>query len=245
EVQSEKYKDSNCKQYTCFDCRGKVMIRVDTVLSIAKVNIYHNCLHLQPDHCVKMLSKILEEIRKYMYLTTIELTNHLHRQEFDISKYLHKRIYYWKSIANKYQYQRYDDLFLSSCKLLKEYESQDFYKFLEIQDIESTSIAFTTPLLKNINDQNIKVTEAYIDITYKTACGRYELYSIIVYIKGAGFLIAYIFMDTTKSVNSSTSTEKCSQILESFLEHIKSYNIHPLFAFTNKDFAKINAISNV
>ena len=117
--------------------------------------------------------------------------------------------------------------------------------FLEIQDAESTSIAFMPLLLKDINDRNINVSKIYVDATYKIARERYELYSIIVDVEATGFPIAYHIIDTTKAVNSNTSTGTCSRILESFFGNIKSYNIHLLFAFTNKDFAEINAISNV
>ncbi|CAG8684963.1 3181_t:CDS:1, partial [Ambispora gerdemannii] len=98
---------------------------------------------------------------------------------FDISKYSSKCIYFWKSIAGRKLFQCYDDHVESACKLLNEYDSHGFHLYLDIKDSETTAIGFTTPLLNEIKNYGINITEIYLDATYKTARGHYELYGVI------------------------------------------------------------------
>ncbi|CAG8690292.1 2118_t:CDS:1, partial [Ambispora gerdemannii] len=126
-----------------------------------------------------MLNELREEINTHSHLTVVDLKNYLRHQRFDISKYSSKRIYFWKSIAGQKLFQRYDDHVESARKLLNEYDSHDFYLCLDIKDSEITAIGFTTPLLNEIKNYGINITEIYLDITYKIARGRYELYGVI------------------------------------------------------------------
>ena len=112
----------------------------------------------------------------------------------------------------------------SICRLLNEHRNQDFYKYLDLQDSESIAIAFITPLLKKINDLNIRVIKIYIDATYKTTHGRYELYSIVTDVDGASYPITYLVMDTTKAKDTDPSTGKRCIILEDFLAAFKVNN---------------------
>ncbi|CAG8685594.1 7938_t:CDS:2, partial [Ambispora gerdemannii] len=146
EAQSEEYKDSNRKRRTRYDCR---------------VDIYHKSLHLRPNLCIEMPDKLREEIKTHSHLTVVNLKNHLRRQRYNISKYSPKRIYFWKSIANQKLFQRYDDHIESACKLLTEYNSHDFHWCLDIRDSETTAISFTTPLLDEIQNYGINITEIY------------------------------------------------------------------------------------
>ncbi|CAG8652297.1 9660_t:CDS:2 [Ambispora gerdemannii] len=157
---------------------GKIVVRVNTALNITTVDIYHGSLHPRPDLSIEMLNELREEIKKYSYLTVVELKNHLRRHGFDISKYSPKRIYFWKSMAGQRLYQRCDNHVESARKLLNEYYNHDFRCCLDIKDSETIAIGFTTPLLEEIKNQGIKITEIYIDATYKTARGCYELYEI-------------------------------------------------------------------
>ncbi|CAG8677863.1 11632_t:CDS:2, partial [Scutellospora calospora] len=133
----------------------------------------------------------------------------------------------------------------STHRLLDEYRNQDFHKCLDLQDSESTAIAFITPLLKEINNLNICITEIYIDATYKTTRSHYELYSIIADVDGAGYPITYLIIDTTKAKDTDPSTGKRRIILEKFLVALKSHNINPQFVFTDKNFVEISAASNI
>ncbi|KAF0468863.1 ATP-dependent DNA helicase pif1 [Gigaspora margarita] len=245
EAQSENYKDSNRKRRTCYNCKGRITIQVDLVLNAVEVDIYHHSLHPHPDLCIEMPNELQEKIKKHSHLTAIELKNHLRRQGFDISKYSPKRIYYWKSIANQELFQRHDNHIESACKLLSEHESCGFQWCLEINDSDTIAIGFITPLLKEIKNCNISISEIYLDVTYKTARGCYELYGVIADVEGTGFPIAYLILDTTKVIDTNTGTEKRRKVLECFLESVKSHDINLDFVFTDKDFAEINAATKV
>ncbi|CAG8482330.1 10738_t:CDS:2, partial [Scutellospora calospora] len=107
------------------------------------------------------------------------------------------------------------------------------------EEIESTAIAFTTSLLNEISNHNINISEIYVDITYRTARGRYELYCIIADVDRTEFPIAYLVLDITRKIESNI--DKRSKILKKFFEAVKAYNINSQFVFTDKDFAEINA----
>ncbi|CAG8697508.1 3296_t:CDS:2, partial [Ambispora gerdemannii] len=130
----------------------KVVVRIDMILSIITVDIYHEFLHPRPNLCIEMLNKLWEEINTHSHLT---------------------------SIAGWKLFQRYDDHVESTRKLLNEYDSHGFHLCLDIKDSETTAISFTTPLLNKIKNYGINITEIYLDATYKIARGRYELYDII------------------------------------------------------------------
>ncbi|CAG8474188.1 6153_t:CDS:2 [Scutellospora calospora] len=88
----------------------------------------------------------------------------------------------------------------------------------KIKESDTTAISFITPLLEEIKNRNIRISEIYLDATYKTARRCYELYDIIADVEGTSFPIAYLVLDTTKVTDTN-------------------------FVFTGKDFAKINAVS--
>ncbi|KAF0531203.1 ATP-dependent DNA helicase pif1 [Gigaspora margarita] len=219
EAQSEDYKDPNRKRQICYDCKEKITIQVDLVLNATEVDIYHSSLHPRSDLCIEITSELQEEIETHSHLTA--------------------------SIANQKLFQRSNDHIESACKLLSEHECDGFQPCLEIRDSDTTGISFITPLLEEIKNHDISISEIYLDATYKTARGRYELYGIIADVEGTGFLIAYLVLDTTRAMDTSTSTGKCCKILECFLETIKAHDINPEFVFTDKDFAEINAATNV
>ncbi|CAG8672811.1 11630_t:CDS:2, partial [Ambispora gerdemannii] len=81
-----------------------------------------------------------------------------------------------KSMTGQELFQRDNNHVESACKLLSEHEIHGFHWYLNIKDSEATAIGFTTPLLKEIKNRNISITEIYLDATYKTARGRYKLY---------------------------------------------------------------------
>ncbi|CAG8658748.1 2130_t:CDS:2, partial [Ambispora gerdemannii] len=184
EAQSEEYKDSNCKRRMRYDCKGRIVVRVDTVLNVITVDIYHGFLHPRPNLCIEMPEELQQEIKAHSHLTVVDLKNHLRHQGFDISKYSPKRIYFWKSMASRGLFQRDDNHIESARKLLSEHDSYGFSWCLNIEDSETTAIGFTTPLLEEIKNRNINITEIYFDATYKTARGRYELYGIIADVEG-------------------------------------------------------------
>ncbi|CAG8651201.1 4017_t:CDS:2, partial [Ambispora gerdemannii] len=157
----------------------KVIVRVDLVLNAAKVDIYHEHLHPHPNLCIEMPNKLRKEIKMYLHLTAIELKNHLQRKGFDISKYSPKRLYFWKSVTSQKLFKYYDNHIESACQLLSEHETHGFRWCLNIKDSETIAISFITLLLEEIKNHNINICEIYLDVTYKTARGRYELYDII------------------------------------------------------------------
>ncbi|CAG8655134.1 10429_t:CDS:2, partial [Ambispora gerdemannii] len=176
EAQREQYKDSNHKRRMRYDCKGKIIIRVDTILNVTTVDIYHGSLHPRPNLCIETPEELRQEIKINSHLTIVDLKNHLRNKGFDISKYSPKRIYYWKSMAVQKLFQRNNNHVEFTCKLLSEHEIHGFHWCLNIKDSEATAIGFTTPLLKEIKNRNISITEIYLNATYKTARGRYELY---------------------------------------------------------------------
>ncbi|CAG8495608.1 11060_t:CDS:2 [Scutellospora calospora] len=214
--QSIEAKSENYK-----DSNRKWWIRYDFINAI-EVNIFHGSLHPRSDLCIELPDELQEEIKAHSHLTAIELKNHFQKL-----------------------FQRYDNHIESACKLLSEYECHSFQHCLEIKDSDATAIGFIMPLLEKIKNFNISINEIYFDATYKTARGRYELYGTIADVEGTGFPIAYLILDTTKVSNTSTSTGKRRKIIELFLATIKTRNINPDFVFTDKDFAEINAATNV
>ncbi|CAG8654882.1 3955_t:CDS:2, partial [Ambispora gerdemannii] len=141
-----------------------------------KVDIYHESFHPHPNLCIEMPNELWEEIKTHSHLTVVDLKNHLRRQRYNISKYSPKHIYFWKSITNQKLFQCYDDHIESACKLLTEHNSHVFHWCLDIRYSKTTAIGFTTPLLDKIQNYGINITEIYMDVTYKTARGCYELY---------------------------------------------------------------------
>ncbi|CAG8661283.1 9287_t:CDS:2, partial [Scutellospora calospora] len=139
-------------------------------------------------------------------------------------------------IYHRFLYPHSDFIAEMLNKLKKEINQSRFQH--HIDPVESA-----LKLLDKYN-QGINVTEIYIDAIYRTARGHYELYGIIVNIESTGFPIAYLVLKTKKAKNTCTSTGK-HEFLKSFLIAIKECSIEPNFVFTNKDFVKINMITNV
>jgi hypothetical protein len=100
----------------------------------------------------------------------------------------------------------------------------------------STAIAFSTPMLTEINN----VREIHVDATYKTAKGRFELYAIVGQFQGSGFALGYLILDIHQD-NELTRTT----VLTEFFTHFRNLGLNPDFIFTDKDFAEINAAKSV
>ncbi|CAG8662711.1 10621_t:CDS:2, partial [Ambispora gerdemannii] len=164
--------------YAC--CQSKeAQLRVDLVLNAAKVDIYHGHLYPRPNLCIEMPNELRKEIKIYLHLTIIELKNYLQRKGFDISKYSPKRLYFWKSVVSQKLFKRYDNYIESACQLLSEHETHGFRWCLNIKNSETTAIGFIILLLEEIKNRNINICKIYLDVTYKTTRGHYELYGVI------------------------------------------------------------------
>ena len=91
------------------------------------------------------------------------------------------------------KYQRHEDPIQSAILLLREYQLRECRLLMSTKTDISTAIAFSTPMLTEINNAR----EIHVDATYKTAKGRFELYAIVGQFQGSGFALGYLILDET------------------------------------------------
>lgn len=95
-----------------------------------------------------------------------------------------------------------------------------------------TAIGFSTSFLNKLKD----IKEIHIDVTYKTAKERFELYGIIGEKYGTGFALGYLILDVVGELESTKTIN-----LTEFLSKFKELELKPEYIFTDKNFAEINA----
>lgn len=169
-----------------------------------------------------------------LHMDPVQLRTHI-RQQFDTSSVTSKQIYYWWSTFCQRFYKSNDDHVVSARQFLKRScvgelcfdWSTDFV----------TAIGFTTPLFTKL----LSVSNIHCDATYKTAKGRFELYGIIGNVEGAGFPMAYLILNTTKTPSDEQQTGLRTKALSDFFHSLRDKGLQPQYFYTDKDFAEINA----
>ncbi|CAG8852970.1 35008_t:CDS:2, partial [Gigaspora margarita] len=111
----------------------------------------------------------------------------------------------------------------------------------ELMTSQITAIGFITPLYSKIK----QMSEIYCDAIYKTAKGRFELYGLICDIKGAGYPLAYLILDTTKISDEEPQNERRTRALSGFFDSIRCRGLYPDYFYTDKDFSEINAAKQI
>src|SRR6185312_6496668 len=82
----------------------------------------------------------------------------------------------------------------------------------------STAIAFSTPMLTEINNAR----EIHVDATYKTAKGHFELYAIVGQFQGSGFALSYLISDICQDNELTRMT-----VLTEFFTHFRNLGLNP------------------
>jgi hypothetical protein len=87
----------------------------------------------------------------------------------------------------------------------------------------------------------ITTKEIVVDATYKTNVLGYELYAIIGQFDGAGFAMAYLFVEGNKKHDGA-----CTEILTLFFKELYDLEMRNIqFFLTDKDFAQISAAQQI
>jgi len=164
----------------------------------ARVQMKHTLYHERSDLSTRVSNKIISEIRNNCHLDPLQLRTHL-ASRFDIKDVTTKQIYYWWSNSVQSKYKRHEDPIQSAILLLREYQLRECRLLMSTKTDISTAIAFSTPMLTEINN----VREIHVDATYKTAKGRFELYAIVGQFQGSGFALGYLILDIHQTKNDS------------------------------------------
>src|SRR5207249_4418112 len=97
-------------------------------------------------------------------------------------------------------------------------------------------LGFITPFFEKFK----KNQEIFIDATYKTNILGHELYSVISQYDGAGFALAYLFVEGNKQDGART------EILADFFKTLLHLGMDQLiYLLMDKDFAQISAASQI
>ncbi|CAG8488152.1 15861_t:CDS:2 [Cetraspora pellucida] len=88
-----EYVNSNRKRINRFDCKGKLIIKVNLLATEVKVTLQHNFMHNKPID-IAVLSEIKQKIKENLKMTPTYLQSYLHKK-FDLSYITSKQIYYW------------------------------------------------------------------------------------------------------------------------------------------------------
>ncbi|CAG8698471.1 9658_t:CDS:1, partial [Ambispora gerdemannii] len=158
--------------------------------------------------------EIKHEIMENLYMDSVQLQTHL-RQTFDILQITPKQINYWWSTFCQCFYKLDEDSVISARRFLENPNNNNQFCF-EWRSELVTAIEFITPLLTKL----LPVLSIHCDATYKTVKERFELYGIISNTNGAGFPIAYLLLNTTKSFDNEEQTGLRTKALASFLRSL-------------------------
>ncbi|PKY61351.1 hypothetical protein RhiirA4_486209 [Rhizophagus irregularis] len=118
--------------------------------------------------------------------------------------------------------------------LLYEYKYELLYKSSEVG---IQYFGFITPFFDILKSNK----EIIVDATYKTNALGFELYAIMGQFDGAGFSMAYLFVDNSKKNNGART-----EILKGFFQSLYDRGLNNIqFFLTDKDFSQITASQNV
>ncbi|GBB87485.1 hypothetical protein RclHR1_13980003 [Rhizophagus clarus] len=214
-----------------FDCHGEINIIVDLEMKTASVNVVHEMLHELPKEvsvpkCVKdFINENINLLPKEIYARLVE-----NGMDPEIRQ---NQIYFWWTKFGETRYKRDSDAFLSAKALLEKYNC---IKILDI-NLPVYAIAFETGLHQMLIENNILIKEFGIDATYNTNNLGFELYVIHAEVNGAGFPLAYLFLEHNGKCGDGIRTE----IITKFVLQLKEKGLDPEFILTDKDWAQIKA----
>ncbi|PKY56927.1 hypothetical protein RhiirA4_477588 [Rhizophagus irregularis] len=150
--------------------------------------------------CYKLSDEVKAEIKKNKYLDSLQLCNYLSIQ-FDMNP-----------------------IKLVIGLLDKEYCSKECILLIAKSTNTLTAIGFITLFLNKLKD----IKEIHIDVTYKIAKGRFELYGIIGKKYGIGFVLGYLILDVIGELESTKT-----MILTEFLLKFKELKFESEYIFTD------------
>ncbi|CAB4445783.1 unnamed protein product [Rhizophagus irregularis] len=127
------------------------------------------------------------------------------------------------SVCSIYQYNE-DPIKLVIGLLDKEYCSKECILLIAKSTNTLTAIGFITLFLNKLKD----IKEIHIDVTYKIAKGRFELYGIIGKKYGIGFVLGYLILDVIGELESTKT-----MILTEFLLKFKELKFESEYIFTD------------
>ncbi|CAG8729994.1 2196_t:CDS:2, partial [Cetraspora pellucida] len=135
------------------------------------------------------------------------------------------QVHAWWNKFIKEKYVRDNNNQLNSMKVLL--EEYNYSIVLENITEGIKYLGFIAPFFNLL----LKNKEIVVDVTY------FELYSIIGQFDGAGFAMAYLFIDSKKKDNGA-----CTDILKYFFQQLKMLGMDNItFFLTDKDFSQISA----
>ncbi|CAB4442178.1 unnamed protein product [Rhizophagus irregularis] len=239
---SSKKKQRDTSSMKRFDCCGEINIIINLEMKTTLVNVIHKILHELPKEvsipkCVKdFISENIDLLPKEIYARLVE-----NGSDPEIRQ---NQIYFWWSKLGETRYKRDSNSFLSAKTLLEEYNC---IKILDI-DLPVQAIAFETRLYQMLIENNILIKEFGIDAnksinnhmiscTYNTNNLGFELYVIHAEVDGAGFPLAYLFLEHNGKCGDSIRTK----MITKFVLQLKEKGLDPEFILTDKDWAQIKA----
>ncbi|CAG8799257.1 20920_t:CDS:2 [Cetraspora pellucida] len=157
----------------------------------------------------------------------------------EIKQAIQENIHMDPSFFTQNFYKSDDDHVNSAYSFLKSNQAAGCELCYELMTSQTIAIGFITPLYGKIK----QMSEIHCDATYKTAKGRFELYGLICNVKGAGYPLAYLILDTTKISDEEPQNERRTHALSGFFESIRNRGLYPDYFYTDKDFSEINAQS--
>lgn len=225
---------------TRFDCNSKLIIKpslVDRTLSIKLYHRYHTPyqdIHMTPDVLSFVDSRVFSQ-------TPSEIYHNLQKSGFtDIENIVQHQVYYQWQQANKRNWRRHDDQFISATKLLEELGDNYIYKVFEISNIRALGIY----IRETIDLLSATTKEIAIDATYGTNSAGMQLFAVLAELDGTGVPLAYLFVEKDASC-SSAFPGTLTQILDQYLRYLSQTGLVPAFVGCDKDKAEINAIQQV
>ncbi|CAG8501324.1 21601_t:CDS:2 [Cetraspora pellucida] len=120
-----KFKNSNRKQITRFECNGQLIIRINMINSKAYIKVKHLLYHECPAIFTGVSKEIIAEINQNYHLDSLQLHSYFFTH-FDLQDITPKQIYYWWSVLIQSKYQKHKDPICSAIILLQE-QFQDYH----------------------------------------------------------------------------------------------------------------------
>ncbi|CAG8472416.1 11221_t:CDS:2, partial [Scutellospora calospora] len=121
-------------------------------------------------------------------------------------------------------YKHNEDHIISACTLIEGQKKKEYNLCFQLETSYVTAIGFTTPLFGSLYN----ITEVHCDTMYKTAKGRFKLYGLVGNVEGAGFFLAYLILDTSKTGDRTQERLHTEALQDNVIDLIKKhFHIHP------------------
>ncbi|CAG8751960.1 2910_t:CDS:2, partial [Gigaspora margarita] len=196
-----------------FACNGVLKILLDMEKNVAMVDLQHNLLHKRPDR-FNVTDDVKAEIQKNIHRMPADIFRQLEQQNPSLTQ---KQVHAWWTYFLKKEYARDYNNQLNSTKILVE---ENEFKMILINDQGIKYLGFITPFFELLKNNH----EIAMDATYKMNILGYELYAIIGQYDGAGFALAYLFIEGAKKNNGA-----CTSILTLFFETLFELGLNNIY----------------